>query len=331
MRGFLALLITIILITIVLPITLLYSCDMTMPEPTGDITNVSEVSIDNSEVYIRVYMDRSKRIDEIELEEYVKSVLAGEMPAAFEIDALRSQAVAARTKVLFNKIKYDEEGHPSHPGAEVCSSVHCQVYKTVDQLKSQHGDSWYSTYWPKIVEAVDSTKGLVIVYNGVLVDPLYHSSSGGRTEDSEDVFSAAVPYLRSVESPYEETSNNNYVSEVSISKFVSNLNKEFSCKLTNNNAKSSLKIIERSDGGRVSKIKVGDKVLTGRNVRDSLGLKSANFKITINKDKMIFTTKGYGHGVGMSQYGANGMAKKGYSFEDILKHYYSGVEISKYN
>lgn len=331
MRGFLVLLIALIVITIMLPIVLLYSCDISMPitvEPADVKREIGiEVSNNLEDVYIRVYMNKTKEVEEVELEEYVKSVIACEMPAAFEKDALKAQAVAARTKVLFQKIKYGESGHPNHPGAEVCSSTHCQVYNAVDSLISVKGADWYNKYWTKIEEAVDSTAGLVLVYDNVLVDPLYHSSSGGKTENSEDVFASQVPYLRSVESPYEETTNNNYKSDISIDKFIAKLNSEYKCGLSRANIANSLKILERSSGGRVARIKVGDKILTGRNVRDSMGLKSANFKITISKDIMTFATKGYGHGVGMSQYGANGMAKQGYGYEDILKHYYKGVDI----
>lgn len=331
MRGFLVILISIIIVTIVLPVILLYSCDISMPEQSSvvireDIQPVKPEKV----VKVRVYMTGSKKVEELDLEEYVKCVVACEMPATFEIDALKSQAVAARTKVLFNKIKYGDYGNPSHPGAEVCSGTHCQAYNSIDGLVSVKGADWYNKYWSKIEAAVNVTKGLVLVYDNVLVDPLYHSSSGGKTEDSEDVFASEVPYLRSVDSPFEETVHNKQTQDISIDKFVAKMNSIYKCGLSKSNISSSIKILERSNGERVARIKVGEKILTGRNVRDSLGLKSANFKIAIGKDSMTFTTKGYGHGVGMSQYGANGMAKQGYGFEDILRHYYNGVEIKPY-
>jgi stage II sporulation protein D len=330
MRGFLILLIGLVIITLVLPVVLLYSCEIEIPM-VAEVDTPSEQIVDaNSSkepTYIRVYMTKTKKVEQVELEEYVKSVIACEMPAAFEIDALKAQAVAARTKALFHKIKYGEAGHQNHPGAEVCSSTHCQVYSTVDTLIASKGADWYNSYWSKIEEAVESTRGLVLVYDNVLIDPLYHSSSGGKTEDSEDVFSTAVPYLRSVDSPYEGTASNAQKKEISIDKVIAKLNAEYKCGITKSNISKSLKILERSNGGRVARIKVGEKILTGRNVRDSLGLRSADFKITIGKSTMTFTTKGYGHGVGMSQYGANGMAKEGYTYNDILTHYYKGVDL----
>lgn len=325
MKGILFIIIGIILVTIILPMVLIYSCDIALPDIEKEIESTEEIMI-------RVYLNESQRIGEIELEEYVKGVIAGEMPAAFEFDALKSQAVAARTKALHQKIKYGAEGNPAHPGAEVCNAVHCQVYRSKDQLEKINSKDWMENYWPKIERAVEETKGLVITYDGKLIDPLYHSTSGGRTENSEDVFTSAAPYLRSVESPYEEASKH-LEDEVTLStnEFITKINNTYKkCNLNKNNVVDSLKILERSEGGRITKMKVGNDILTGRNIRELFGLKSADFKITISGDKMIFKTKGYGHGVGMSQYGANGMAKQGYIFEDILKHYYQGVEIEAY-
>lgn len=327
MKGILSIVIGIILVTILLPMVLIYSCDIALPN-----TEKEKQEHSTEELMTKVYLNESQRIVEIELEEYVKGVVAGEMPAAFEMDALKSQAVAARTKALHQKIKYGDRGNPAHPGAEVCNGVHCQVYRSKEQLSKTKEENWMTNYWPKIERAVEETKGLVITYEGKLIDPLYHSTSGGRTENSEDVFSSMAPYLRSVESPYEEASKHLEDKVVlSTNEFVTKINNSYKkCNLNKDNIVDSMKILARSEGGRVTKMKVGDGILTGRNIRELLGLKSADFKITISGKKMVFKTKGYGHGVGMSQYGANGMAKKGYSFEDILKHYYKGVGIEKY-
>ncbi|WP_432662602.1 stage II sporulation protein D [Wukongibacter baidiensis] len=325
MKSILYMVIGIVLVTIILPMLLIFSCDISPP----DIDNVEEIP---GETMIRVYVKETQRVKEIELEEYVKGVVASEMPAAFEIDALKAQAVAARTKALYQKIKYGDKGNPTHPGAEVCSDVHCQVYRNEEQLEKVHSKEWMRDFWPRIEKAVEETKGLVATYEGKLIDPLYHSTSGGKTENSEDVFTAMAPYLRSVESPYEQESKHlDNETVVSTSEFITKINNTYkSCALSIDNIGNSLKILQRSEGDRVSKIKVGNDTLTGRNIRELFGLKSANFKITISGDKMIFKTKGYGHGVGMSQYGANGMAKEGYTFEDILKHYYQGVDIEAY-
>lgn len=325
MKSIFSVIAAIVLITIVLPMLLIFSCDISQP-------NIEREEQLPEKLMVKVYMNQSQRIEEIELEEYVKGVVASEMPAAFELDALKAQAVAARTKVLYQKIKYGDKGNPAHPGAEVCNGVHCQVYKNKEQLAEIHSENWTRDFWPKIEKAVDETKGLVITYDEKLVDPLYHSTSGGRTENSEDVFATMAPYLRSVESPYEQGSGH-LEEEMAIStdEFIKKINGAYAnCDLNKDNITDSLEILERSEGGRVTKMKVGSDTLSGRNIRELLGLKSANFKITISGGKMTFKTKGYGHGVGMSQYGANGMAKEGYSFQDILTHYYQGVEIVTY-
>jgi len=327
MRGILYIGLVIFLIIILIPTLLIFSFDINVRKAEG------ERIVDSSEaIYVRVFKEDSKRIERVELEEYVKGVVASEMPASFHIEALKAQAVAARTKALYQRLKYGENGHPNHPGAEVCSEVHCQVYRNEEELRKIKSEGWYKNYWDKIVEAVESTRGIVATYAGNLIDPLYHSTSGGRTENSEDVFSTMEPYLRSVISPYEQASSHledTFV--IPVSQFISKINNQYgNTGLSRNNIVDSLQILERSEGGRVTKIKVGNKILTGRNIRELLGLKSADFDIVVSGDKITFITRGYGHGVGMSQYGADGMAKEGYNYEQILKHYYQGIELEKY-
>jgi len=156
--------------------------------------------------------------------------------------------------------------------------------------------------------------------------PLFHSSSGGKTENSEDVFVTAVPYLRSVDSLYEEgATHQEDTITMSLSDFAKKVEKSYGKAGTIN--ANTIKVTSRSEGGRVDTIQVGNLNLTGRNIRDLLGLSSANFTISYNGNNMILTSTGYGHGVGMSQWGANGMAQAGYDYQDILKHYYSGVDV----
>ncbi len=316
----------IFLIIIVMPMILIYSCDV------SEHKIEYEQNIKDS-LNIRVYSHETKKVQEIEIEEYVKGVVASEMPASFELDALKAQAVAARTKAIYQKIKYGSEGHPNHPGAEVCDDVHCQVYRSREKLEEIKSSSWMKDYWPKIERAVEETRGLVLTYDGMLIDPLYHSTSGGRTENSEDVFATMAPYLRSVESPYESHSKHLQVKQtIPIDTFISKFNSLYKDSgLTRNNIASAIEIQERNEGGSIAKIKVGNTVVNGRNIREIFGLESADFDVNISGDNIIFTTRGYGHGVGMSQYGADGMAKEGYHFIDILKHYYKGVEVEEYN
>ncbi|MCG8485807.1 MAG: SpoIID/LytB domain-containing protein, partial [Clostridia bacterium] len=170
----------------------------------------------------------------------------------------------------------------------------------------------------------------VMIYDNELVNqPLFHSTSGGKTENSEDVFTTAVPYLRSVESPYEAAAPHFKDSvTIDLKTFKSKIASKYSNLVIDlSSFSNNVEIEERSDGGRVSKIKVGNLILSGRDVRETLGLRSANFTFKTDGSTVTFNTVGYGHGVGMSQWGANGMAEEGHSYENILKHFYQGVEI----
>jgi len=195
----------------------------------------------------------------------------------------------------------------------------------LQQLKS---DEWFETGWPRIIKAVDDTKGEMIYYHGELVSQaLFHSSSGGKTENSEDVFVSAVPYLRSVDSPYENGVHRDEQTVMSISSFTEALRKTFPSSQTGSVTSSNIKILSRNEGGSVDKIQVGNATFTGSDIRRALGLRSANFTLNLDGNSITITTNGFGHGVGMSQHGANGMAKEGYDYKEILSHYYSGTEI----
>jgi stage II sporulation protein D len=301
--------------------------------PGNPITETFPDKIDPP-AYINVYRTSSNITEALPFEDYVKGVVAGEMPASFEEEALKAQAVAARTYSLSKVIRSGVGGNPpAHPDAPLCDDTHCQVYRSVGELTDLKGDNWMADGWIKICDAVDSTQGQLMYYDGQLAEQaLFHSSSGGYTENSEDVFASAVPYLRSVESPYEEeATHQNETTSMTISEFSQKIKNTFSGKAFGDISVSNIKITSNSQGGRVNEVQVGEQILTGRNIRDSLGLSSANFTvgftISYGEPYVIFTTKGYGHGVGMSQYGANGMAKEGYDYKDILEHYYTGVKI----
>ncbi len=281
---------------------------------------------------VRVFLKKENKTVEMDLEEYIKSVVASEMPGEFEEEALKAQAVAARTYAMSRMMLYGKNGHPDHPQAPLCDGVHCQVYISYEALKDIKSSEWILKYWGKISQAVESTRGQVMTYDGKLVDqPLFHSTSGGKTENSEDVFTTAVPYLRSVESPFEQEAP--YFKDsvmMSLNEFKSQITskyKNFSIDLSN--VEDSVKVLDHSSGGRVSRIQVGNLILSGRDVREMLGLRSANFTIESDNNQIVFNTIGYGHGVGMSQWGANGMAGNGADYVKILKHFYQGIEIRK--
>ncbi|MBR2001374.1 MAG: stage II sporulation protein D [Firmicutes bacterium] len=289
-------------------------------------------SIDSDHVKVEVWRTASKQVDTIALEEYVVGVVSSEMPASFHLEALKAQAVAARTYGLA-KVEKSKTGNPTaHPKAPLCDGTHCQAYRSKKELESVKGVAWMEASengFDKVRQAVSETKGQVMYYQDVMIDqPLFHSASGERTENSEDVFSAAVPYLRSVESgQYEQGAYASETHAIGLDALVKKVRS-----LDGGASAEPIAVVSRSEGGRVEKFQVGGAVVSGRQIRELLGLRSANFTVQMITDsdggkQVLFTTSGNGHGVGMSQYGADGMGKAGFDYREILQHYYSGVEV----
>ena len=278
---------------------------------TGSTDSGSVDNAINSGKIVNLQLN-SGAIVQIDLEEYVCGVVAGEMPAEFNTEALKAQAVAARTYALKRIAS----------GQTLKATNEHQVYKTKDELKAMWG-SGYDKYYPKIKQAVLATQGENIKYGGKYIDALYFSTSNGKTEDSVHVWGNSVAYLKSVDSSYDRDSRYFYGSK---SIPMSTISRLFS---TTVNSVSDINILSTTVSGRVKEVKIGDKVVTGVKARSTLGLNSADFTVTQSGSNIVFSTKGWGHGVGMSQYGANGMAKAGYSYKQILLHYYTGVTISK--
>ena len=279
---------------------------------------------------IDVYRTDSGKTEQIDFEDYIKGVVSGEMPSEFHLEALKAQAVAARTYSLARVLRAQESGNPqAHPGAPLCDSTHCLVYRSETELAQLKGDQWMNDGWKKICRAVNDTEGQLLYYRGQLVEQaLFHSSSGGKTENSEDVFASAVPYLVSVDSPYEkEATHQNESHSFTTDQLASALMSAYPDVSFGAITPSSIKILDRSSGDRVKEIQIGNATLTGRQIREALDLPSANFTVNISGNTVTFTSNGSGHGVGMSQYGADGMAEKGYDYKEILSHYYSGTEV----
>lgn len=300
-----------------------FRADHTTPN-TSTVTRITPPD------YVNVYITKNKAVEQIKFEDYIKGVVAGEMPSSFETEALKAQAVAARTYSLSKILRSGESGFPiAHPSAPICDDVHCQVYISEDSLRAMKGDAFMSDGYKKICRAVDETSGILMYYDGELVSQaLFHSSSGGKTENSEDVFASTVPYLRSVSSPYEDGSTHRSDTVTfSLTDMASKLNGLYTDRFTGNFTARDIKIKARTDGGRVEQILIGNASYSGREIREALSLSSANFSFNADSDYITFTTTGYGHGVGMSQYGANGMALRGFTYDEILKHYYTGVTI----
>lgn len=329
----------ILVITVILPAILVRTIklvplkDRARTRSTEKEIIEEELILDKFDGYIKVYDTRNQEVVKIPLEDYVKGVVAAEMPGEFHIEALKAQAVASRTYALFRCSKF-QNGHPDHPTAPLCTGVHCQAFLSLGELEQLHSKKWVDKYWPKIEEAVNSTKGEIIYYDGEIIEPLYHSTSGGMTEDALDVFAMDVPYLKAVNSPDEEAAPKyKGIVTLPVEEFLSKIKEKYpNANINKDNLQDKIKLVEKSSSGRVKKIFIDGQVVDGREIRELFGLNSTNFKILYNPKVGVvdIETTGYGHGVGMSQWGANAMAKKGSKYLEILKHYYSDVEIDEY-
>ena len=266
---------------------------------------------------IRVKRLSSDKIDTIPLEEYIVGVLAGEMPIYFELEALKAQAVASRSYAM-KRIEYNKENE-----YDVVDSVLNQVYLDDSYLKKTWGGSYVKNI-NKIRTAVNETLDEVLVYDDKIIDALFFSTSNGYTEDSNLVFNLDLPYLKSVKSNWDEKTSSVFKASnsMSLQEFYDKLGLEY-------NKKLNIEIIDKSKSGRNIKLKINGKEIKAREMYEKLKLKSTDFEINQVGSNVVINTKGYGHGVGLSQYGAEGMAKEGYKYNDILKHYYTGIKIKK--
>ena len=265
---------------------------------------------------VRVRHEDTGIIDVVPFEEYVTGVLAGEMPTSFHIEALKAQAVAARSYVM-KKMEYNKDRD-----YDVVDTIMNQVYLSDDYLRSVWKES-YNDKINKIKTAVIETKGEYISYNGDVAEAFFFSTSVGATENSGEIFSKQLPYLVSVSSTWDEISPLYSTNKtISLKEFYNLLGLSYSDIL-------DIEKIDTTSTGRVNKIKINGNTFTGGQMIDKLNLRSSFFEITKDGENVVINTKGYGHGVGMSQYGAEGMARAGYTYDQILKYYYTGVEIKK--
>jgi stage II sporulation protein D len=278
---------------------------------------------------VRLYLHQENKIKKIQLEDYLIGVVAAEMPAEFPLDALKAQAVAARTYAVKRMIAGGID-NPMHEGADLCDDHrHGQAWLSREELKERWGTLRYYNYFYKVKTAVDETRGEVLTYQGQLIDPAYHSSCGGKTEDSGEVWKFQVPYLCSVPCPYEADPQPLQSVSISLEQVDQALGTTLAAvPVSGNKAGGEMKVLERTSSGRPKTLLVDGQQFSTVMVRDLLGLRSTNFTWKLENDSITFTTTGYGHGVGMCQYGARGMAEHGYNYRTILGHYYSGAEIT---
>lgn len=275
---------------------------------------------------VPVFLTDRNEVAEIPLEDYVRGVVAGEMPVEFELEALKAQAIAARTYAV-RRLAQGERTDlpPPAAGAAVTDTTADQVYVTEEELRAKWGMFEYARKMEKLSRAVKETEGIVLTYGGEPIEAVFFSMSNGFTENSEEVWQEQLPYLRSVKSPWEERYAPDFEreTELVLRTFYEKMGLPPSSKAP------EIAILERTEGGRAASVSIAGRRYTGREVRERLGLPSADFDWRIAEGRIIFRTRGSGHGVGLSQWGANGMAKEGHSAEEILLYYYKGAKLEK--
>lgn len=278
---------------------------------------------------IRVKMHKTGEVIAMDINDYLRGVVPSEMPPSYNIEALKAQAIVART-YTYRKMIVNAEGED----VDICDDHnHCQAFYNKETLFSiwknrGFSDELIKEYWSKVNEAVVSTQNQVITYNGEYIKAFFHASSPRSTEDISQIWGGeSLPYLVSVENKENEEYENR-TSEVCVKfeDYISKIKEKYNTQITYEDIKNTI-IFDYTISGRVKNIKTGNVLISAENLRVMFGLKSTDFLMELNDDSINFKVTGYGHGVGMSQVGANTYANEGYSYIDIIKHYYTGVDI----
>lgn len=279
----------------------------------GDLSTINLLHSDTGEV------------ETIEFDTYLYGVVSAEMPASYELEALRAQAIVARTYTI-----YKIANGSKHENAHICdSSLCCQAWISKENRLARWEENLREEYWKKIVDSVDSTSGKYVTYQGEPINAFFHSNSGGQTELPVNVWGGSFPYLQIVSTSGEENYNG-YSSEVVVSKdeLIQKMLEKYSNFQINFDEVNCIQILDLTESSRVKTMKIGNVSLSGVEARKIFGLKSAKFNFEIIGDTVKFSVTGYGHGVGLSQNGADSLAKQGMNYEQIIKYYYKDVEIS---
>lgn len=271
---------------------------------------------------------KTEEVEEVDLEQYLYHVVSAEMPADFELEALKAQAVVARTYTLF------KAQNKKHENADICDeSTCCQAWISKEDRLARWEEEKRESNWQKIEQCVQETRGKIVTYNKEPINAFFHSNSGGRTELPVNVWGGSdFPYLQVVETAGEE-GYKQYASEVELSKeeLLEKLKEKYADIQIDFAKDEEIKILEYTDSNRVKTVQFGNHQLSGVETRTLLGLKSTNFEISKETETIKFKVKGYGHGVGMSQTGADTLAKQGKNYEEIIHHFYANVEIQEIN
>lgn len=298
-----------------------------LPDEESDLSATGDYSHNSSQ--IKVLLTEENKTVTVSMSEYLIGALASEMTPLYHTEALKAQAAICRTYA--EKMIEQQKENPSSElkGADITddSSKH-QGYITMDERKKKFGEQ-FETYEKKLSDAVKEAGGYIVTYNGELITAAFHAISSGQTESSKNLWGSDLPYLQPVQSAGDRLSPD-YASSVSLT------DSQFKEKAANLKGAAlsgdSDKWIEKStvsDSGTVLSITIGGKEFTGLEVREAMGLRSPCFTVKHENGSFVFSVTGYGHGAGMSQYGADYMARQGSSWQEIIKHYYKGVQIQK--
>ena len=330
MRQVAAVALALLLALFLLPLLLVPQGEGALPVESGslpiDRTVVTPEPALDSAQQVKVKL-ADGTVETMALDDYLWGVVAAEMPAAFESEALQAQAVAART-YTYSKMERDTAGHPE---ADLCTDVNCcQAYRTREEAASSWGTN-AQMYTDKIAAAVADTDGVAVLYGGKPIQAVFFSSADGRTVDAVEVWGNSVPYLTGVDSPEGEEVPN-YHSNVTLTaeEFKTKLLAKYSGADLSGDPSGWFSHTVSNSAGGVSSVDVGGITVSGQELRTLFSLRSTSFTVSAGAEGVTFSVTGYGHGVGMSQYGANALAQEGKSYEEILKWYYTGVEVEQY-
>lgn len=298
----------------------------TAKSPSPQATPIQKNPI--AQIPIKVYRTATKTIETLPIESYIEGVVAAEMPAEFEPEALKAQALAARTYIVRRLQEGTFTDVPK--GAMVLDTVQHQVF-IGDSEQRERWKEQYTWKSKKIQQAVLATAGKVLTYDGKPIDATFFSTSNGYTENADEYWEQKIPYLKSVPSPWDSDSPR-YVQKtiISLRDFEQKLGVTLHTPAMQGNGGNWYTVLNETTGKRVGKVRVGNKEFSGRELREQLGLNSTAFTMQLKSNGVEITTRGYGHGVGMSQWGANGMAKEGMKAEQIVKYFYKGISLENY-
>lgn len=331
MKKLLLYLLAFILICFIIPIMLTKRTVPTIAKQENTTQQIEENNLNyeyNKYGTINLLHKKTGEVEKVNLDDYLCNVVSAEMPANYEEEALKAQAIVARTYTVFKIL------NKKHENADICDdSTCCQAWISKEDRLARWEESQRESNWEKICRVVNATKGNIITYNNSPINAFFHSNSGGKTEAPVNVWGGTgYPYLKTVETSGED-SYTQYASEVILTheELLKKLKEKYKDISINFSEQEDIKVLEYTEGGRVKTIKFGNHQISGVEARTLLGLRSANFEVINENGNIKFSVKGYGHGVGMSQTGADSLAKQGSSANDIINHFYTGVEIKDIN